>query len=134
MAGLRDQLIYKALGALMEMAEDCGKKRWPPTLMLRFTLAYLFCEGGARPDRRWVYDSFWRVVTSPPEPERTHDAYMRQRDARMAITGMINDLGLPQTPAFHQGLSQMGGRSRAAEAKRLAIHEDETAKPDSGAH
>lgn len=97
MTSVRDRLTFKALTGLYEIAGQCGDRAVGRTFLLRFTLAWLFHAGGARPDRKWVYDDYWKVVTSEPRPLAGMDAYHRQRDATACINGMMHDLGWSTT-------------------------------------
>lgn len=96
MSPVRDKLLDLALPALVEIAEGCGKRQYPKSLFLRFTLAWLYHSAG-KPDRKWIYDRFWNTVTSAPNPAKPMDDYIRQNGATTCVNGMLHDLGIPPT-------------------------------------
>jgi hypothetical protein len=79
----RDELVWKALLAIDEVAERAEKAPAEKSLFLRFTLAFLYCEGDAGALR--VFRDFWRAVTSPVPEE-----YTAQVGRLSAITGGLN--------------------------------------------
>ena len=65
----RDELIWKALLAIDEVAEKAREGPVERSLFLRFTLAFLYCEsdGGSL----WVFREFWKSVTARCRPAAT---------------------------------------------------------------
>lgn len=96
MTPVRDKLLDLALPALVEIAEGCGRRQYPRSLFLRFTLAWLYHAAG-KPERKWVYDKFWSIVTSPLNPSRPMDDGLRFTGATSCINGMLHDLDIPPT-------------------------------------
>ena len=92
MSLVREQLIRKALAALSEIADECGKEPARKTLGLRFLLMYTFAAGGGDPITKWVWDSFWEAATRPMAIE-PQDAYVRGRDARSALDAICRATG-----------------------------------------
>jgi hypothetical protein len=58
MSMFREQLLLRALAALCEIADECGKQPAPKNLSLRFILAYTFVAAGADPKLKWIWNSF----------------------------------------------------------------------------
>lgn len=89
----RDQLLLRALAALCEIADECGKQPAPKNLGLRFILAYTFVAAGADPKLKWIWNSFWECATTPLDPARPMDDYLRGTGARSALSGICREAG-----------------------------------------
>ena len=105
MSLLREQLVRRALAALSEVADDCGKEPAKKSLMLRFTLMYTFVTAGADPKKKWIWDSFWEEATQP-KSDRTMDAYVRETGARSALNGICREVGYPPDADFLRHLER----------------------------
>jgi len=90
---LREQLILRALAALCEIADECGKKPAPKSLSLRFLLAYTFVMAGADPKWKWLWDKFWEHTTAPLNPMKPMDDYLRGSGAMTALNGICRQVG-----------------------------------------
>lgn len=99
----REQLLLRALAALCEIADECGKQPAPKNLSLRFILAYTFVAAGADPKLKWIWNSFWESATTPLDPARPMDDYLRGTGARSALSGICREVGYPP----HHELMQM---------------------------
>lgn len=91
----REQLILRALAALSEIADTCAKEPAPRNLSLRFILAYTFVAAGADPKLKWIWNSFWEEATTPRNPMRSMDDYLRGTGARSALNGICREVGYP---------------------------------------
>jgi len=100
----REQLLLRALAALCEVADECAKQPAPKNLTLRFILAYTFVAAGADPTLKWIWNSFWEHATTPPEPMRPMDDYLRGTGARSALNGICREVGYPPDHDFLQML------------------------------
>lgn len=101
----RDHIRYMAVMALDEIAETCGKAPAPKSLWLRVILGFLWLESGARPEKRWIFDDFWRSVTKPRTPvehEQLIEDYVRGLGARSALDGICRELGWHRTATFEE--------------------------------
>ena len=92
MSLLNEQLVRKALAALSEIADECGKEPARKTLGLRFLLMYTFAASGADARKKWVWDSFW-VEATRPMSDSPQDEYLRGRNARSALNGICRETG-----------------------------------------
>jgi hypothetical protein len=117
MSPLQEKLVRRALAALSEIADECGKQPAEKTLMLRFTLMYTFVAAGADPKKKWIWDSFWEEATRPPSP-RTMDAYSRGRDARSALNTICREVGYPPDVDFLKHLKRQRAELSDAEKTR----------------
>ena len=104
MSMFREQLLLRALAALCEIADECGKQPAPKNLSLRFILAYTFVAGGADPKLKWIWNSFWESATTPLDPSRPMDDYLRGTGARSALSGICREIGYPTDHEFLQML------------------------------
>ena len=100
----REQLLLRALAALCEIADECGKQPAPKTLSLRFILAYTFVAAGSDPKLKWIWNSFWENATTPLNPARAMDDYLRGTGARSALSGICRETGYPPDHEFMQML------------------------------
>lgn len=91
----REQLLLRALAALCEIADECGKRPAAKNLGLRFILAYTFVAAGADPKLKWIWNSFWEHATAPSNPMRPMDDYLRGTGARSALNGICREVGYP---------------------------------------
>jgi hypothetical protein len=121
----RDQLIWKALVALYAVAEEARAAPVPKSFLLRFVLAFLFCATGARKERRWVVESFWRSVTRDADDELGRS--WLHRDAISAINGILGDLGWETSPETYRALQDALEAPLPPEQRRpkIARHEGE---------
>lgn len=103
----KDQLTFKALRVLAEIADACDKQPAERTLGLRFALAYLYSvsDGNREP-----FDAFWRHCCDavPYAYSDTQKEYVRGSYTRTALAGIILAVGAPQTVEF---LQRLRGRS-----------------------
>lgn len=89
-----DELVFRALVALVDAAERCGDAPLEPTGALRFALLIAWAAGTGH---REPFDEFWRAVRDPvshahhPSAARTY----RQNYARRALEGIKRALGVP---------------------------------------
>jgi hypothetical protein len=92
-----DQLTIKALRALEEASHSCQTAPLPPSLGLRFVLAFLYCQGHGR---REPFDHFWRNVTMPGrEGQNAHAAGIaRSQVVNASLNGIYHELGIERTP------------------------------------
>ncbi|MGF7150092.1 hypothetical protein FHS96_003750 [Sphingomonas zeicaulis] len=119
MRTIREQLIFKALVALDEIADSAHAAPVAPSFSIRFLLAFLYAAGDA--DRR-CFDEYWKAMQDPHDGQPgTMPGYIRGTALRGCITCMIRELGLPLTPEFHASL----GHARRPRVERLAIEEKE---------
>ncbi|HKP33445.1 MAG TPA: hypothetical protein VJT70_01530 [Sphingomicrobium sp.] len=95
MSMFREQLLLRALAALCETADECGKRPAPKNLGLRFILAYTFVAAGADPKLKWIWNSFGEHATAPSNPMRPMDDYLRGTGARSALNGICREIGFP---------------------------------------
>lgn len=115
----RDTLIFKALVALDEIADQAGAEPVEPSYAVRFTLAWLYAAGNGD---RSVLDGFFQTMRDPMtwtdlESKR---AYMRTTKLRSGVKGAMHTLGLTDfTPEFFQAL----GRARLPKEERQRIAE-----------
>lgn len=100
----REQLLLRALAALCEIADECGKRPAPKNLSLRFILAYTFVAAGADPKLKWIWNSFWESATAPVDPARAMDDYLRGTGARSALSGICREVGYPPDHDLQQML------------------------------
>lgn len=100
----REQLLLRALAALCEIADECGKQPAPKNLSLRFILAYTFVAAGADPKLKWIWNRFWESATTPLDPSRPMDDYLRGTGARSALSGICRETGYPTDHEFVQML------------------------------
>ena len=107
-----EQLILRALAALCEIADECGAKPAAKSLSLRFILAYTFVAAGAEPGSKWIWDSFWANATSPADPKRPLDDYIRGTGARGAFNGICREVGYAVDNEFLRSLRGHGARRR----------------------
>lgn len=96
---IRDRLVWKALCALDQVAEECGAGPAAPTLLLRFSLAFLYSVSDGD---RASFDDFWRVVL-----DRYPSAYsvlqansMRRSYADTHLAGIARSVGVERTAAI----------------------------------
>jgi hypothetical protein len=103
----RDELIYMALMALDEIAETCGRAPAQKTWALRFILAWLFEASGADPDRKWMFEHFWKDAT------RSGGEYLqcvaRETGAQSALNGITRACGWERDVPF---LHEMSARRK----------------------
>lgn len=99
MSMLREQLVRKALAALSEIADECGKRPVAKSLALRFLLMYTFAASGADPKLKWIWDDFWRHATQPDSGQPMSD-YVRGTGARSALSGICREVGYPPDVDF----------------------------------
>lgn len=119
----REQLLLRALAALCEIADECGKQPTPKNLGLRFILAYTFVAAGADPKLKWIWNSFWENATTPRDPMRPMDDYLRGTGARSALNGICREIGYPPDQEFLQMLrAPRQVRQAAKEAPRPPVH------------
>jgi hypothetical protein len=116
MSILREQLTMRALAALYEIADTCGSKPAERSLSLRFILAYTFVAAGADPKVRWLWDSFWANATSPLDPTRSLDEYLRGTGATTALTGICREMGYPTSVSFFEQLRNHGRTRQSPQA------------------
>jgi hypothetical protein len=116
MSILHEQLAMRALAALYEIADTCGSKPAERNLSLRFILAYTFVAAGADPKLKWLWDSFWADATSPLDPTRSLDEYLRATGARSALTGICREMGYPTSVGFFEQLRNHGRTRRSPRA------------------
>jgi hypothetical protein len=95
MSVFHEQLLLRALAALCEIADECGKTPAQKSLSLRFILAYTFAAAGADPKLKWIWNSFWEHGTAPHDPMRPMDDYLRGTGARSAFSGICREVGHP---------------------------------------
>src|SRR3954447_21958294 len=103
MATFGEELILRALGALSEIADGCGKAPAHRSLSLRFLLAYTYVASGADPRKKWIWDEFWKAATQPSKQaphERMLDEYIRGTGARSALNGICREIGFEPTTSF----------------------------------
>lgn len=112
----REQLLMRALAALCEIADECGTRPAERNLSLRFILAYTFVAAGADPKLKWIWNDFWEHATSPSNPQRPMDDYLRGTGARSALNGICREAGYPPDQEFLQML-------RAHRKVRAAVRE-----------
>ena len=105
MSLLREQLIRKALAALSEIADQCGKEPARKSLSLRFLLMYTFAASGADPRQKWVWDEFWMQATRP-RSDRSDDSYLRGTCARSALNEICCLTGYQPDVIFLKHLRQ----------------------------
>ena len=117
MASVREQLMWKALCAVDEAAEEADARPVVPTFALRFALAFLFTCGNGE---RWMYDSFWRDIQMPTPIDGKSSA--RGTMARSGLQGIMRSVGV--TPTFESLTALTARRLRmspeAAARRRLA--------------
>jgi len=119
---LEEHLVRKALAALAEIADECGKLPHRKTLSLRFLLMFTFVAAGADPKRKWIWDSFWTNATQPldeVEHKQSMDSYVRSRDARSALSRMCEELGYPPDVDFMKHLARIKAIDQWEEHQRL---------------
>jgi hypothetical protein len=100
MSMFREQLLLRALAALCEIADECGKQPASKNLSLRFILAYTFVAAGADPKLKWIWNSFWEHATRPHNPREPMDDYLRGTGARSALNGICREVGYPPDHDF----------------------------------
>ena len=100
----REQLLLRALAALCEIADECGRRPATRNLSLRFVLAYTFVAAGADPKLKWIWTSFWEHATRPDNPREPMDDYLRGTGARSALNGICRETGYPPDHEFLQML------------------------------
>lgn len=100
----RDQLTFKALCALDQIANECSATPTKRTYAIRFVLAYLYTVGEG--DRR-PFDEFWRIIAEPLEWSHSNSQakYFRSTHARTALFGIARSVGYPMTPEAWQRLA-----------------------------
>lgn len=85
----RDLMIFKALCALSEYADDSYQAPLKPTFGLRFALAFLYSQSNGEVR---CFTDFWNEVQDPQEgayhPDRGQ--YQRATNARTALNGIMN--------------------------------------------
>ena len=113
MATMREQLMWKALCAVDEAAEEADRGPVRPTFALRFALAYLFTCGDGE---RWMYDAFWRDIQMPSPIDGKLSP--RGTMARSGLQGIMRSVGL--TPTFDS--------MTALTARRMRISPDAVAR------
>jgi len=109
MSLLREQLVRKALAALSEIADECGRCPAPKSLTLRFLLMYTFAAGGGDPKNKWHWDGFWEAATRP-KTIAPQDAYIRVRDARSALDAICRETGYQPDVDFLRHLDRQRER------------------------
>ena len=105
----RDQLILKALAALNEIADECGTRPARRSILLRFTLAWLFVESGADPADKWLFTHFWNNATGPAATGHGVewlDSYCRARDATSALNGICRAVGVEPSVSLFQAMDE----------------------------
>jgi hypothetical protein len=105
MSLLREQLVRKALAALSEIADECGKEPARKSLSLRFLLMYTFAASGADPKHKWLWDDFWKHATRPKSADGM-DSYVRSTGARSALNGICRETGYAPDVQFLKHLRQ----------------------------
>lgn len=128
----REQLLLRALAALYEIADECGKQPAPKNLSLRFILAYTFVAAGADPKLKWIWNSFWESATTR-DPTRPMDAYVRGTGARSALSGICREVGYPPDHEFLQmlrGHAIVRAPGKAAPASSIVHANDEPSDDD----
>ena len=94
-----EQLVRKALAALSEIADACGREPARKSLSLRFLLMYTFAASGADAKSKWIWDRFWLEATTP-KLDRSMDAYLRCTAARSALAGICREVVYPPDSDF----------------------------------
>jgi hypothetical protein len=117
MSMFREQLLLRALAALCEIADECGTRPATRNLGLRFILAYTFVAAGADPALKWIWNSFWENATTPRDPMRPMDDYVRGTAARSALNGICREVG-------HAPDSELLQALRAHRRVRRSVKED----------
>ena len=129
----REQLILRALAALSEIADECGKEPARKTLSLRFLLAYTFAAAGARPDVKWLWAKFWTSATRRNSADPMDD-YIRGTGARSALNGICREVGYPPEVDF---LAMLRGhrkvRQRAKADAETPWHANDEPRDDNAA-
>lgn len=118
----REQLILKALAALSEIADECGKQPARKTLSLRFLLAYTYVASGSDPGKKWIWTDFWKHATSPRaevEHQQMLDDYVRGTGARSALNGICREVGYPPDMQFLEMLASLRSKGRRPESEGL---------------
>jgi len=94
LAGMdRNRVIFLALAALQDVADESARGPIEPTIHLRALLGLLHLQSNG--DRR-CYDEFWRAVCRPNRPDEPEwsENYVRQRDGSIALIGIGRTVGL----------------------------------------
>ncbi|MGP7794745.1 hypothetical protein [Sphingomonas sp. CLY1604] len=104
MSKVREQLLWKALCAVDEAAEEADAGPVRPTFALRFALAYLYACGSGE---RWMYDAFWREIQAPPLPDGKPSP--RGTMARSGLQGIMRSVGITPT---NESLAALTARRR----------------------
>jgi hypothetical protein len=134
MSTFREQLVLRALAALCEVADSCAGKPAEKSLGLRFILAYTFVAAGADPKIRWIWDSFWSHATSPRDPMKPLDDYIRGTGARSALNGICREIGYPTDDDFLRLLRRHGEvRRPRGRAPALPAHANDEPGGDDAA-
>ena len=130
----REQLLLRALAALCEVADDCGKAPAARNLSLRFILAYTFVAAGADPKLKWIWNDFWAHATAPHDPLRPMDDYLRGTGARSALNGICREAGYPPDQEFLQMLrAHRKARGGGREPPSLPAHANDEPGDDHAA-
>lgn len=101
---LAEQLVRRALGALQEIAYDCGKAPVPKSLSLRFLLMFTWAASPRDPTTKWKWDDFWQHATGDSDMGHTQDDYCRFTGATSALNGICSEIGYLPDPRFMQHL------------------------------
>ena len=105
-----EQLRYLALMALEDLVEKYRDRPCGKTLWLRFLLAWLFRESGADPEKKWLFTSFWKALTTPFDASHFVDSYARFTTIEAALNGISREVGWERTLSYMQ---EMNARRRA---------------------
>lgn len=110
-----DQLTFKALVALDEIADQSSNAPVAPSASLRFVLAWLFAQSNDKD--RDCYDAFWRIVQDDMaasfSAENAH--YMRGTKARTELMMIARRAGIELTADVQCELRQ----ARMTKAERM---------------
>ena len=130
-----DRLAWLALIIVDEAAEHAEKRgQVQPTIPLRFALAFLCSRADgplfAHPDRRAIFDAFWRTVTEPDGAGPPNMVgYGRASHTRSALQQIGRQLQFGPG-IFHtvRDWRSPEARTRRAVAKALALGNEERAR------
>jgi len=105
-----DQLVYMALMVLDEIADANTEAPAHRSVVLRFTLAWLFHQCGGDPSKKWLFDSFWKEATRMGAS--CTDDVARRTSIQAAMNGICRACGWERDVAFMQEMAR--ARSMAA--------------------
>lgn len=118
MSRIREQLIWKALLAVDEVAEraiETNDALPAPSLALRFALAFLYASGNGE---RWPYDAFWQAIRTPlPTDGRPPH---RARETLTALQAIIRNVGIVATADVLERLRTRRALGADLEVRRVA--------------